>query len=1150
MGAPPVQSRKPLKLARPEEYRCRPCTIADLKFQQGICGERFDASRSPHQRAKVAPGCDQSLAPAGYILIPFFGKLHYVSPALFKKEAEKYHQLHWKEAWNLLDSIESNRSIYNEWINPRGFFDSFVAGVVETWGQARAKWNDWFHEVETAPKPDIEEFRVLWHRTFDVINNRLIPQLHEKELKADDLAKNGFDLHAIRQDLDNLLYVIRRYRENAIESAEQIVGGLETIESTSFQILNIVPILTCMDPFREAVYRIGVLLVRAAARGAGGYLATESLDEAIREAFAVLRREAPHVIVDVMYSPIDRLCKGLGMPSPARGVCVTVVGQIIDFTCAYYRMVQENADGKLTDQQLEQLLSEQCALLVGKFAGLLLGVRLSEKALKTLVKSVADSVISTLLVDINNARTAAKEQKREIIEVLISDLPGTIMRIVQGTVVGLIQRRAQQSSEFIVQQRAAGSGDAQQGLTYGEAWEVMRTNVGEWARRGTVNRETLADIRRQRRPPLHAFTYRDHTDTDWKRTNLDYPTAARIRRFAHDNNLVVIAHAPSPLRQLHMHPATRGAKSPKPMAVKAKTSNHDGAPENKKGLVVKPVDEGQPGGPTHKDFAAAKKTWDKESKSMFAAGYMVRDDGIVFHPDQLNNWAVIHPEDKPACAEAIKVLQDAARNGYHDLTTSPPSKLPPELVKRLEEIKGILNKARIGFYSDLDLVEVVDFESGARRFMGDKGDGTDALLLARDNRQHMNEEINIQHDFADQEIPDGIKKLARSWDQIQHGGSSEIEEVVLAKTFDNVQVPLKHVFMVFPGGERVVIDEHDPYVAGKIAGLQGEERTRRLDWAIRDRIEQELKARLGDRYQDFANRAQNLRKSHEKMPPRFRWVEKPPPPVVTAEQLSEIRSLYGDVEVFDEPGLGYEVTREEIQKNLENRRLMLDENEIEDVLSRLSSCFYSFDNQELDRQSDWRRQRISINAASLWNSYRAVIAAQDVRIDGSRVEYQSDLSNERIACNVVIAVSHYRQTIADAIEGLLEARRMLGSIAPAVHVWYELYTAYYPVCRNYVKNRIGGPDPGVRSRHEELAKMISCFQRRKNERLYAFATGGFADTYAPTGKDWASDKRPVQGMVLVEVWEHEKNRKLTYRKVETAEKRPILVFPECLIASP
>lgn len=1117
MGQTAPETRKSLKKAKPADYLYQASSIRDLKFEHGFCGERFDSFTNPIDSAKVAPSVEQTCSPAGYLLIPFFGKSHYVSPSLYVKEAKKYHQIHWKESWYLLDSIRDNRAIYDEWANPRGFFEGFlIAGAVKKWTDFRDAWDNYFNEVETAPKPDIKQFNDLSDRTYDVIH-RLVDLNYE----ADHVAKNGFDLQSIRQDTERLLAVIRQYRENCIESAEQITTGLETVESTSFQILNIVPTLTLMDPIREAAYKISILFVRAGARGAGGYLADGTVDGVLREAFAILLHEAPNVIVDVTLSWIQRLCVGLRLGKVAKESFVLAVKHLLEFTCAYYRLVQQNADGKLTDQQLEQLLSERIAVMIGDIAGQFLGTSLGEKAWKTLVKSVSDSLIRTLLVDINNARIAAKEQNREVIEVFMADLPSTIMRIFQGAFVGLIQRRAQQTAQYIEQQRATVGDEKEKGLNYQETLETMRkTNLTEWARDGTVDKKTLQSIQQSRRPPLLPFDYRTFTTTAWAKTNLDYITAAHARRNAHDNNLVLISHVSSETRRLHTDTGeTLGAKAPKPMDVKGKTSDHPSLPDDIRGLVMKPRKEGEPGGPTHKDYAKGNETWEKGRDKMFAAGFMVRDDGVVFHPVQLTVWAKLHAEDSSACERAVETLQKAAAAGYHDLTLAPPATLSKQISEQLGDIRSILNKAKIGLYSDWDLIEVVDFQSGVRRFMGDKGDGSDALRLARDNRQHLNKEINIHNDFEDERIPPNLRMLARIYDEPGHGGSSEIEPVILAKTFDNVEVPIKKTSMIFPNGELVIIDETDSYVAGKIAGLTGELRTKRLDWAIRDRIEKELQSRLGDKYQDFANRGQNVRKSYEKKSPIYITTGKSPPPV-TIKQVGEIRKTYRGIEILDEEGLGYEVTKEAIENSLYSRHMRWEDYHI-------NHLFEDSPVQE-NKYRQWNRYKV-------WGDFRTIVA-----VDYDRGDY--------IGRNIAIAVSHYEQTIADAIEGLLRTREQLGAIYSNVQVWYELYTAYSPICTDYVVNRIGGPKPGVVNRGEELAKMVSCFRPRKDERLHAFAVTTFADTYAPLSHKDFIDKRPVQGLVLAEVWEHQKTKKLIYRKLETAENCQILVFPESLIA--
>jgi hypothetical protein len=308
-------------------------------------------------------------------------------------------------------------------------------------------------------------------------------------------------------------------------------------------------------------------------------------------------------------------------------------------------------------------------------------------------------------------------------------------------------------------------------------------------------------------------------------------------------------------------------------------------------------------------------------------------------------------------------------------------------------------------------------------------------------------------------------------------------------------------------------------VADKIKGLEGQARVKRLDWAIRDRIEQELKMRLGDKYQDFANRAQNVRKAYEKASNLYTPPSQPPPPV-TPKQVGTVRSSYMKIEVLDEPGLGNEVTKEDIEKSLLSRHMLLEGYKIE------RACESAMNKSP------------KVNLPRLWYGSRVLVAVDR--------EPEPDEPNNR---NIVIAVSHYEQSIADAIEGLMRARQELGALSIILRVWYELYTAYCPTATDYVANRIGGRDPGLKPRHEELAAMISCFRPRKDERLYAFSVTKFAPTYAPTAHKSALDKRPVQGLVLNEVWEHLKTKKLTYRKVEMAGgKEPLLVFPESVIA--
>lgn len=1152
MGTPSTSAGNtpsPLFAAKPGDYTYGHCTVGDLKLEQGFCGERFNAGKGPLQQAPVAPGHEQSLQPAGYLSITWFGKVHYISPALYAKDAEKYHELHWKDAWLLWDSIKSNEAIYDEWANPSGFFEFGTAKIVYGVESLKELAEKWFKDVERAPKPDIAEFRKLTDRTFTIIE-RLAKELNDGKLEADKVAQDGIDLELVRGDLKLLIHAVTKFRDNAIDSAEHIKAGLETVESTSFQILNIVPTLTGMDPFREAAYKIGVLLLRASARGVGGYTAWGTMDAALREGFAIIRSEAPGVIVDVVLLPLNRLCRAVGMSAIGRHFCTIAVQQIIEFACAYYKLIEENKGKDLTAEQLQDLFYDRCASLIGALVGLLLPTNLVSNTKEVIIKGVATAVLSTIAQDYFNAKKAARDQNREIIEVMMADLPGTIMRVVQASIVGIIQRRAQQTGQQIEQQRATRGED---GTTGAETAKILvETNVSDWARTGNVSKQTLKEVQQGRvRNPVPVFTWREYR-TLWQDTNLDYATAQQARRFADNNNVCVIAMDPAQTRSLHTDsPEARGATGPKPMGVKAKSSNNEQAPIEIRGLVVKPIDGDQPGGPTHKDYKGALKKWQEEEKGLFKGGFLVKPNGVVFHPDQLERWAQLHPEDKAACQAAAAALREAAAKGYHDLTKMPPPDLSSQLVEKLQNAEALLAKAKVGYYSDLDLVEVVDFANGKRRFMGDLGEKKEVVQLARDNREHMNDSMNI-HDYDDPELPPHVQQLARQGDAVQHGGNNETVTLTASKKVDSIIVPLDALHMVFPGGDIVHLNEQTMKGRGyRYEGLSKEAKSKRLDQDIRTEIERELQMRLKDNYQPFANRAEGVRKAYEKNSPRFKVKGKAPPPV-SPQQLATVQKMFNGIEIMDEPGLGQPISSTDIWNSLTSRHLSVKDGDVERAL----------------------RER-GVKGSAPFDA-RAVRNKFDTMIGVDFDRQQQDVIGE----NLVIAVSHYRQSLAQAIASLLRTRQAMGSLPSNVKVWYEIYTAYRPVASAYVRDRLGGPDPGVSPVFKDLAKAVSSFGSPKDEKFHAFCVTGFVDVFSPgapklkkdpsippgykrvefPGKGHAiipddspkpqrteaHDPRPIQGLMLTDVWEHTAKHELDYRPTKTGEDTCIAVMPESI----
>ena len=1114
-------------------------TASGLKFEHGFCGDP-SPDRSILERARAAPSHEQTFQPSAYLLITWFGKLHYVSPALYLRDADKYHELHWKEACLLLDNINSNLAIYDEWANPRGFWGGSTAKTVYAYEDLCSSVDSWVNSIEKTSKPDLDEFYKLTNQVMEIMD-----RLTKNDLDPCKVAQDGIDLEHIREDFKNLMKSVVDFRERAIKSAEHITAGLETVESTAFQILNVVPTLTFMDPFREAAYKIIVLLVRASTRGAGGYFAYDySKEAALREAFSVIRKEAAGVIVDIVFLPVDRLFKAVAMKGFTKHFCTICVQQIIEYTCWYYKTMDENQGKPITDKQREDMLYERTASLIGSLVGLMFPTNLGTSARETLVKTVAENIVRNLSIDCVNAERAAREQNRDFLEVLIADLPGTLMRIIQGGFVGLIQRRAQQSGQFIEQQRATrGEG----GTNRKEAIKILNESdhrvvnpelkelVSE-TEAFRPNKRTLREIRNNRvRNPVPAFTFREY-NTIWKKTNLDYSTAQALRRFSDNNNLVMIAMNPARTRTMHTDtPEARGAKGPKSMGVKGKTSNHpqyglnaDGTENRLRknwGLVLKPADMNHPDGTTHTDYSAAKVTWDKSVHKMFEGGFMVSPDRIVFHPEQLTRWAQLHPEDAADCQTAIETLNNLSAGGVHDLTQEVRTFSGPLAKERVEFTSKLLSRIKIGYYSDVDLVEVVDFTSGQRRFMGDLGEEKEIIQLARDNREHANKEINI-HDYVDPKLPRDVHRLARPGDTLQHGGNNETVTLTASRKIDNILVYLDNINMVFPGGELVVINEETmtKEMKDKYKGLSPEDKMKKLDEDVRFLKEVEINIRLGNKYQEFANRAEQVRKSYDKSSPRFH-VKGKKPPKVTPMQAQMVQKMFNGIEILDEKGLGVTVEDKDISTSLVRRGLDLGEWHITEACYDRGEPGY-----RVNRHSDLKTAKIR---------YNTFIGIENI---GTYDDF-------KCGNNIVIAISHYKQTIAEAIVALLRTREALGNISSSIKIWYEIYTAYRPVSVDYIRDRIGGPDTGITpGKYETFKERVNCFAEREKKRLYAFSVTGFADTFTPTpGKNnKLKGDHPFQGLLLTNVWEEKISKEHWYQTTESSGGERFIVFPESL----
>jgi hypothetical protein len=1108
------------------DYKVKPAGNNDVKLEQGCFGSRWPGYNSPLGTAGVAPRSLNSLKPDAYFLITWFSKGHYVSPTLYEKDADLYNMYHWKEALLLIQEIEAYEMVYREWADPSGFMDSMVAGTVYVTREVTDWTKAWFTDIKKAPKPDPQEFRRLVDRCYDVLE-----LVAKNDLQVDKTVSNGLELARIRKDLRELDKKVQAFRNNAIDSAEQITAGLETVESTSFQVLNVVPTILMMDPLREAAYKITVLIVRTTARGAGGALAYGTKEAFLNEALGVLKREVPGLIVDLLMRPLGRLTKALGWGDVAKEAVTVVVQQILEFTASLVKLIIDNKGKPIKRDQWESLLVERLSSLIGTLVARLFHVKANDKNTQVLIKATAEALAKVLTSEIYVIYKACDEQDRDVAEVVLAELPTIIMRVAEAVVVGFAQRKASQTQEYIKSQRV----DEETDLT--EAAKIAKQTTGSHIWRSTVSRDALMEIRsgRARAIPFTDWEYRQYqhpaaqggqqVTKTWRDTNLEYETAAGVRRYADECEMLCFFHAPNRSRLQHTEtPEAKGAKWGKPGTLQAKSAD---GPEMGElaGLVVKPSD-GPPA--THKNVGSAEANWDKHEAEAIRNGMMARPDGVIFHPDQLDSWANIRPFDVPAIALAKPVLHTLQNEGVWDLSNDPSPAQKAKLDQvvasgkvtrdQVESARSLVQGAKIGYYSDLDPIDFVDAKSGESKHFGNKP--KEALDLAAENRRLINEYVskdlkgkNIEDDPRQSGAP-GVggspdKRIEHPESEIQHGASAQMEGRGIATKDQKVKVK-DGAFAAGPGGELVFFYNKVP--PEKLAGMSPEDRETAVHEDIMKQWDEYVRSKVGDKkFKEQKRRIDQIKKEPDD--PKVHKVKKVKQgnvPPITHEHIEESARVVDGIEVLDELGLGFEIPDLAVQNSLHTRGLSTDD----------EGTAYLVHTQ-----------------TNVW------VASSDLKT--ARERHGVRLGVDADGVNYVIAVRHFNQPLAEAIASMIRLRRALGNLPLVANnrqlkFWYEIYTAWRPVSSDYVRDRLGGPGIGLPGPYKELADQSPTFKAEADKRVYAFCVKGVVETYSPHkggGK--------FQGLFLHEVMEDTNKLVLSDRPVsilEAGEQVRIAVF--------
>jgi len=1061
--------------AHPKDYVFEPAQADQLRLEQGAYGERFRSPVAPQQQALVSTAIEQVCRPTILLEIVFYSKIHLVTPDEFVLKAKDYHKLLRDETLLLYNDIKDNRKIYQEWADPDGFIESAVANTTAAFAAATDATVALFKAIKRAPKPDINEFDKLIERTTKIAYN---VNAAASALTYENIHELGIHLALIREDSRRLYKAIDLFRNRAIDSAETITKGLETAEGASFQVLALVPTLTGMDPFREAAYRISLIAIRAGFRSTGAALAETSI---LRELCGVLKADVPPMLVDVISSVLrGAIPKGAG-----KELLIFIVKQQVEFLCDLALLVNQKGT-QLNEEDLKQLGMNRLTSCLSELLSKVLGGRPTDPGPQRLAKALAESTINTLWRDMLTAKETAKTQGRPFWDVFLAEFPWTIVKIIQGTFVGVLQRNAT---------RIAYQPDPQ--APRQKTLDILRSQKSSSI--FSVQRSHTSSSPRPLLGPMSLSEYRQ-----WQQELCLHPDiAGQLRRYAHDSDVFVAFRVPSNAMANH---AAEFTKRPKPLWLKAKSATMGPS----EGLVTKP----STARPIRQDNEAAVRTWEKSVASMKKNGALVREDGVVFHPDMLRDAAKIDTAQADQLLRTAQILTEFQAKGHFDLTD--PTTMRALYDAHPQEAPGLrqlLLEARIGYYPDLDLAEVFDANTGDRIPTGAGNEKEPAeLAYVQRNRSNLDQAVNINDDVRN------LPPEAR--------GPDGQPRVSLDNTSPHVQSLFQH------GAD-------NEYYGGGEGGPIGVVGPNGRKWYFNDRasFETGMRTILGTKYRDPGERDVRgaLLTKNAKDDPTQGAVAKGSGERIDTAKFNRIAWYYERARQ-DSPGLGTLVPPFDIWMSLFQRGLSLE-----------PSVF-------------------ALAPGGRWNDLHPILQKH-----GTFAAIDLD------AKNLVIAGAT-PESFANGLARLARTAIDLGALfVPNLTVWFELYSSYKPVTSDYILNRIGGPDPGVSSAVDDVSSAVTAFQSKPGHKMYAFALDGFHPTYSPppptpipphTDQLPAADRNrlyrehtvgsfglqppnfgKVEGQKLLAAWDHLTTRKLTFEEVKILG-RPVAIFTAGLAACP
>ncbi|MFO0613047.1 MAG: hypothetical protein U0414_10685 [Polyangiaceae bacterium] len=670
----------------------------------GVC-HLTSATERTFTRAS-APKVPTTMQDQPVVVLVLFGKLQRYGRAEYEALGGKFARM-LKEEWYLLDDQLS--SLYEIWKETK------MGGVVWVGASLAALWQSLFSRgshsgtIRVPDAPGVEERKIvatteIRDEDFNDLHNELLGIPHPSDDPSEhELYDIGVRLNKVRHQMARLSANASNERERNIEAAAAGESYARLVADSAFSALHIAARLAAaQNPVTELGYRIAVMFIEGSAYGVGSWAAGTT---AVPELLAVLKNRLPSILVDALIGRFMKSAQAGGYSARQRSVAEYIVRQVVEFICDLL-VLFISTDWKPKKADFDLLWQQVLARAVAGLIGLMLNIDDKDARVKQLGFLVAKAVVETLQSELVSAKQEADARQIAYMEALCARLPMIIARFFTNLVLGALGQARVSPADASLPPPPKAPPATKLGRTVAKVIErldrksLLSTVSFSWTRKpGSTRGRALL------------------TSEEWQASGLAkrYNRAEfeSLRAIASEYELILVL-------RLTNEASLRFVGNPafwsKALSIKLKTA--DSGPLN--GLVVFMAD---PSGPDSLPTATHVSASDaSNAKAAHDAGYLVRADGLVFHPGMLPAWARQHGVE--GASPLQRILEEVHGSGHFMLGNARTEAVVLTKIANLpddtrEATRAAWNKLQaagpaLGVRGDHDVYEVIDARTGMR----------------------------------------------------------------------------------------------------------------------------------------------------------------------------------------------------------------------------------------------------------------------------------------------------------------------------------------------------------------------------------------------------------------------------------------------------